>query len=87
MLRLGDPSMDEWLVALAAASEKALRRPVLSPTERAARHHALADRFSIDRTFEQIFALYQRLIDENRRKRAAVPQPAPSAVGDPSGAR
>ena len=73
--------------ALAAAIDSALRRAPGSLAERVARHQSLATRFSIDRTFEQIFALYRRLIDENRRKRAAVPQPAPSAVGDPSGAR
>ena len=73
--------------ALAAAIDSALRRAPGSLASRVARHQSLATRFSIDRTFEQIFALYQRLIDENRRKRAAVPQPAPSAVGDPSGAR
>jgi alpha-1,6-mannosyltransferase len=73
--------------ALAAAIEKALRRPSLSAAERVARHHALAERFSIDRTFEQIFALYQRLIDQNRRTHGAVLQPAPSGVGDPAGLR
>ncbi|HLP01636.1 MAG TPA: glycosyltransferase [Opitutaceae bacterium] len=68
--------------SLAAAIEAALARPVLTPATRAARHHALAERFSIERTFEQIFTLYQRLIDENRRSpNVAVP------VVDPAGAR
>ncbi len=60
---------------LAAALDGALRRPEITPAERAARHAALDARFSIDRTFEKIFALYARLIAENRR-RSAVLQPA-----------
>lgn len=69
--------------ALAAAIDGALRRPPIMPDERKARHDALAERFSIDRTFERIFALYQRLIDESRRKRTAAPPgsttPVPAA--------
>ncbi len=72
--------------ALAAALDGALCRPFVSSAERVARHHGLADRFSIDRTFEKIFALYQRLIDENRR-RSAVPQPASARVSNPAVAR
>ncbi len=70
--------------ALAAAIESALRRSPVSPAERLARHRALAGRFSIDRTFERIFALYGRLIDQNRRKAAAS---APAQVVDPVRAR
>lgn len=64
--------------ALAAALECALRRPPITPAERTARHRALADRFSIDRTFVSIFALYRQLIAENRR-RGAMPASARSA--------
>ncbi len=70
--------------ALAAALDGALRRPFVSPAERSARHHALADRFSIDRTFEKIFALYERLIEGNRRGAA---QSLPKGVADPARAR
>lgn len=66
--------------ALAAAIEAALRRPPVSPADRLARHRALAGRFSIDRTFEQIFALYQRLIDRACRDRGVVLPPAPAGV-------
>lgn len=68
--------------ALAAAIDGALRRPPLTPAERVARHQALAARFSIDRTFERIFALYQRLIDQRRRG-----TPATTPVVNPAGAR
>lgn len=68
--------------ALADAIAAALSRPPLTPAERVARHHSLAARFSIERTFEQIFALYQRLIDRNRRGTAAAePLPAGGAGG------
>ena len=68
--------------ALAAAIDVALRRPPLTPAERVARHHALAARFSIDRTFERIFALYQRVIDQRRRGAAAA-----TPIVNPAGAR
>jgi alpha-1,6-mannosyltransferase len=68
--------------ALAEALDGALRRPPVSPSERVVRHHALADRFSVDRTFEKIFALYDRLI-EQRRHGGAVP-PALPRVGSPA---
>ncbi len=75
--------------ALAAAIGVALSRPALTFDERTARHRVMAERFSIDRTFERICALDQRLIDENRRKRAAAQprsaSPAPSP--DPARAR
>ena len=61
--------------ALAAALGSALRRAQITSTERIARHNALADRFSIDRTFRSIFALYRHLIDENRHRGAKL-QPA-----------
>ena len=70
--------------ALAAALDGALARPFVSPSERVARHHALADRFSIDRTFEKIFALYQRLIDRGRLGAVAL---APTQVVDPARAQ
>ncbi len=70
--------------ALAAALDGALARPFVSPAERVARHHALADRFSIDRTFEKIFALYQRLIDRGRLGAVAL---APTQVVDPARAQ
>ncbi len=75
--------------ALAAALDAALRRPAIAPAERTARHHALADRFSIDRTFVSIFALYRQLIAENRRHGAAFqPAPArPEAAVKPAGPR
>lgn len=68
--------------ALAAVLDVALCRPPITPAERVARHHALAAKFSIDRTFEKIFALYGRLIDDNRRKRGTVLPPAPTTVGE-----
>ncbi len=65
--------------SLAGAIEAALAGPPLSPAARLARHRSLASRFSIDRTFEQIFALYERLIDQNRRGAAAL-----APVGSPA---
>jgi alpha-1,6-mannosyltransferase len=50
---------DATSAALARALESARRRPELMPAERAARHRALIERFSIDRTFARIFALYR----------------------------
>ncbi len=68
--------------ALAAAIDGALRRPAPTPAERFARHHAIAARFSIDRTFNRIFELYQLLIDRYRRGHASHhPAPAPRVPG------
>ncbi len=70
--------------ALAAAIDGALRRPAPNPAERFARHHALAARFSIDRTFNRIFELYQVLIDRYRRGHPSHPSvPAPQVPGSP----
>ena len=66
--------------ALAEALDRALRRPEITLAERTARHRALADRFSIDRTFMSIFALYQQLIEENRRFRGAAAALRPPSV-------
>jgi alpha-1,6-mannosyltransferase len=67
---LADDNTSESLArAIAAASN---RRDIM-PAERAARHRALAERFSIDRTFERIFALYSELIAEAKTRRAVLP--------------
>lgn len=74
--------------ALAAALDAALRCPAITRAARLARHHALAERFSIDRTFEKIFALYRQLIAENRRRGAArLASVLPEAAGKSAGAR
>jgi len=66
--------------ALARAIAAAVRCPEIMPAERAARHRALAGRFSIDRTFEQIFALYAELIAKSNPRSAGL-QPAPTVLG------
>jgi alpha-1,6-mannosyltransferase len=73
--------------ALAAALSSALRRPQVTAAERKARHQALAERFSIDRTFRSIFALYRHLIDENRNGRSAAPATRSAVAGGGTAAR
>jgi alpha-1,6-mannosyltransferase len=72
-------------VALANAIELRLRRHTESPAQRIARHHAICERFSIDRTFSRIFELYERLIGGNRHKQR-IASATPQQVG-PAGVR
>lgn len=66
--------------AIAAAIERARRQPAPNFGDRRRRHEALAARFSIDRTFERIFALYRHLIGGGRAEDFAAAPGEPLTV-------
>lgn len=71
---------DNSPAALARAIATALGRPAATPAERAARHRAIAEHFSVDRTFDRLFELYRQLIDRSRARAQSDGNPPPAGA-------